>query len=1619
MKLRITGTILIILFLLIQSSTSFLALATANIDTSTTSDQIITLEKFPMDHRFDVENKEVARNSASSIVDSARNIEVKETAAKYQLGGSKLDDPNNPDPNSKTDTGIYDSHLITASEVFELKARIGIRDPNMNYNLLVNGIGTGLAPPTEDEWNEMIGNIEVVESVSNVALPTYVDHSQSPYFPIVRSQGSMASCAAWITTYYAHGYYQAREFGWTEASLGNNSQLLNPSWTYNKVAKGIDSGSTFWRNWKVLNTVGAVKWSTMPYNSKDCFSFGLEAAWREAPLYRAGNYRQTEAVNIDVVRSWLNDGYLSYISIDSGEYDGLGVNDSNITSLDYNSTTTNHGNAVVGYDDNRIVDGERGAFKIVNSWGANWGTTWGGRNNSGGWNGSGYYWITYKAFTNLVKPVYSYYDLIDYEPSLTATWTFEGHCSSDAAIYLYLNSTSSPHMTRYVYRRSGNLLYPKFMCLDITEFKDFAGLKPIYLKVFSGVNKTNVTSFKLEQYNNGYSKNNASATKISGESTDTPKMTPCTVKNTITGYQIRITTPDDNDYHKDTIQTLGTTDFRINETLLTEDFENEFPGDWIVGDADISSGNDYWGNTTARANSGFHSGWCAKGSEPIFEEDFDTGSLRPIWTTYSENLTTSEEWFVNNTGYDFVYNGSDYAAICDSNKAGTGTNITEWLYTNTAINASEYSYLYLEFLLAYDHNDGNEYAEVLYANTSSYPTFFTLRTWSSDTFGPQRIDLSSAAGEEEVYLAFRYHGTYDHYMLVDDIRVITNHTNDEYDPNMVSYMYQSVNLSRFDMVNLSYDYWLDAGPVNDSLNVIFHDGLTWNSIITHTGSSSGWVFNNVIIPKNAIYVGFQFESDSTLSNYEGAYLDNIVLIGYTNLTSISVRIDTGTWNVLPGTTSWMYNINTKSHFDGTHTYSARATFGSYFAYDEISIIIDNSPPESFTPIATPSSWSPILQPVITFEAVDVTSGIDYYKVKVGNGLFNIQTSPYTLPLLEEGIYPIIVRAYDLLGHTRDGSVLVYIDNSNPESFTPTATPSSWTSDRQPVIHFETTDLVSDVMYYTLKIDSGNFSNQTSPYTLPVQTDGIHLVTVRGYDQADNFVEGYVEVYIDTTPPESFNAISEAINWTRDTSPEITFSTTDSVSEIDHYKVKIDNGEFSTQASPYTTPALSDGMHKITVRATDLAGNYFETYLDIYIDNSNPNTFYPKLSQQSWTNVPPVVTYEATDDYSGIDYYSVKLDDGSFSKQTSPYTFPQLSNGIHNLTIRAYDLVGNYRDESVIAYIDTQQPEFTILSPGNDSWINTTSFTLELQHSDSVSGVKNVLINLNDQIQRDIGNGTSEAFTDYSQGVHKFTITVYDLANNENAQVMYVKVDTLAPLIKIDKPNPNSYFKTTDVEISWFGDDLGSGMNNYWIKLDNDKFMDVGSKTVDKLSGLTEGKHKVFVRGFDLAGNMYEESISFYIDSGKPIINVTEPAENAKITTSEVTIKWSGDDEVSGIDYFEIKLDNENFRNIGKKSRFTFTEITKGPHIVYVRATDSVGNINEYQIEFTVDPSDSPNGKAQSDETSDNWGIIIGIVITMIVILLIIIIFFKNRFKPKAVDSTTSEENKTIYNGKQG
>ena len=379
-------------------------------------------------------------------------------------------------------------HLITVPEMESLKRKIGVCEEGRNYNQIINGYGTGLRPPTDEEWTEIANKTYVVDEIfldQTIQSPLSVDHTTKPWFPPIGNQDGEGSCTAWAVGYYMKTFQEAKEHGWnlSEAEWeggysGNPSveyqdRIFSPDFIYHLINHGEDDGSSYYMAINLVCSVGASSWEKMPYDPVDHTGWPSADAWGEAVLYR-GNSSGYEFMWLDTdddltsLKDWIASDHLAAISVDADKYYNMTSGD--LWTLDnYVSPSTNHANTIVGYDDNieYVEEGQlrHGAFRIANSWG------------EGGWENvpDGCYWISYETMKQRVGYGRFYRDMIGYESKLVASFRVDHSKRDECEITVGIGNQSSPIQTKRFdsYVSGGDHPFcPNNILFDITEFKD-------------------------------------------------------------------------------------------------------------------------------------------------------------------------------------------------------------------------------------------------------------------------------------------------------------------------------------------------------------------------------------------------------------------------------------------------------------------------------------------------------------------------------------------------------------------------------------------------------------------------------------------------------------------------------------------------------------------------------------------------------------------------------------------------------------------------------------------------------------------------------------------------------------------------------------------------------------------------------------------------------------------------------------------------------------------------------------------------------------------------------------------------------------------------------------------
>lgn len=209
-------------------------------------------------------------------------------------------------------------------------------------------------------------------------------HDLSEFLPPVDSQGNQGSCVAWATGYYMKSFQENYE-NQVNGEVGADV-MLSPSFIFNQIKIQPCSGSQIADALELLKLSGTPQWNIMPYNENDCSlqptdlqRFLAEENRIESYFYLNGEIllEQTKAFLLQ------NKPVVIAIAIDRNYF---GAKEEGVAVYrKFKKVDGAHAMLVVGYDD------AMNAFKVVNSWGQQWGN-------------QGFVWIDYKAFEEANDP---------------------------------------------------------------------------------------------------------------------------------------------------------------------------------------------------------------------------------------------------------------------------------------------------------------------------------------------------------------------------------------------------------------------------------------------------------------------------------------------------------------------------------------------------------------------------------------------------------------------------------------------------------------------------------------------------------------------------------------------------------------------------------------------------------------------------------------------------------------------------------------------------------------------------------------------------------------------------------------------------------------------------------------------------------------------------------------------------------------------------------------------------------------------------------------------------------------------------------------------------------------
>ena len=268
----------------------------------------------------------------------------------------------------------------------------------------------GLGMVIEDEAYDQLPVLSDASMGAKGSFPNRVD--LSPYCPLPGNQGLIQSCVGWASAYGALTIEQAVQNEWTDKQL-ITAEAFSPMFIFNQIKLGNCSlGSKVVDAMRFLQENGTCKIKDFKVDVNDCETQPDERLREKAEVNRIEDYlalfkrnasfriklrnvktvlaaRKPIITGLRVRNNFLK---LKAISEESTRAVSWWPN------IDQDTTSIGgHALVVVGYDDNfyarrggRKPLQERGAVKVFNSWGAEWGS-------------NGFAWIRYDYFFEFCK----------------------------------------------------------------------------------------------------------------------------------------------------------------------------------------------------------------------------------------------------------------------------------------------------------------------------------------------------------------------------------------------------------------------------------------------------------------------------------------------------------------------------------------------------------------------------------------------------------------------------------------------------------------------------------------------------------------------------------------------------------------------------------------------------------------------------------------------------------------------------------------------------------------------------------------------------------------------------------------------------------------------------------------------------------------------------------------------------------------------------------------------------------------------------------------------------------------------------------------------------------------
>jgi hypothetical protein len=499
------------------------------------------------------------------------------------------------------------------------------------------------------------------------------------------------------------------------------------------------------------------------------------------------------------------------------------------------------------------------------------------------------------------------------------------------------------------------------------------------------------------------------------------------------------------------------------------------------------------------------------------------------------------------------------------------------------------------------------------------------------------------------------------------------------------------------------------------------------------------------------------------------------------------------------------------------------------------------------------------------------------------------------------------------------------------------------------------------------------------------SNGVHTVSFRAYDEFGHLVSDYVTVTVDNDVPQV-----EIVNPVADEYIQGVY--TFRISAYDD--ITVTNVTLSIGGSDYTTGYNSaSGLWEVEIDTTIIVDGTFGIFataedgipthitstisFNFNIDNNAPTLSVNTPSDgETLSGSSVAIDVSSTDSGPSVPTVSYKIDSGAWISLsgsevlgwTATWDSQTVVNGIHTLSFRAYDDIGNMVTVSVEVTVDNDAPQVIIVAPLEDEYIYDT-YTFKVSASDEI-GVANVIITIN-SVDYTAGYNTQSGLwevtldtTTFQDGTYGISATASDgiPSHSQTTSSFNFHIDNNSPSLSIISPSNGEtvYGSTVTVEVNSEDDGvftptvqfrIGSGL---WDTLSGSEALGWTGSFDSTL--YSNGVQTLWVRVYDDAGHVVSDSVSITVDNDNPQAVISAPVEDEYVQGT-YTFKVSASDDI-GVTDVTLTIDTNDYI-MGENSASGFWEITldtttisDGIYGISAKVEDGIPSHTQTTIMFT-------------------------------------------------------------------